>query len=140
MCVCVCVYVYLFVCLFVCLHAWMHAVPLLGAGIEGSVSSLGVRTPRVSVAFGDTRRMFSVSCSPPYFIRDSPGRPVLQGSDLFVQWCWGESPSRPENIYIGLFYHTTNQFIFPLHWSRPIPNTGSYAWHVDTHFRVSLFI
>ncbi|CDJ59434.1 hypothetical protein, conserved, partial [Eimeria maxima] len=122
-------------------------IPLLsgGGGGEGvSSSPVSLRTPRVSVGYGDGRRSVAVSGTPsvssssflsPRFVRDSPGRPVLQGSDLFVQWIWPESPNRPEHVFLGLFYHHNEQFIFPLHWSKPIPNTGSFAWHVDTRFR-----
>lgn len=100
--------------------------------------------PRGSIAFAEPRRSrasgIGIKESAPHFIRDSPGRPVLQGADLFVQWQWADSPLRPDHVYLGLFDHKTDAFINPLHWGRAIPNTGSYAWHVDTHFRVRDFV
>ncbi|KAL8450967.1 hypothetical protein Emag_002969 [Eimeria magna] len=97
------------------------------------------RSGRGSVAFAEPRKSrmsgIGVKETAPHFIRDSPGRPVLQGADLFVQWQWADSPLRPDHVYFGLFDHITNAFVFPLHWGRAIPNTGSYAWHVDTCFR-----
>ncbi|XP_026190324.1 LOW QUALITY PROTEIN: uncharacterized protein LOC113146614 [Cyclospora cayetanensis] len=101
--------------------------------------SAASRAPRSSVAFSEGRKsriggitMKEVS---PHFVRDLPGRPVLQGADLFVQWQWADSPLRPDHVFLGLFDHTTDAFVYPLHWGRAIPNTGSYAWHVDTQFR-----
>ena len=93
---------------------------------------MGLAEARKSRASG-----LGAKAAAPHFTRDSPGRPVLQGADLFVQWQWGDSPVRPDHIYLALFDHRTDAFVFPLHWGRAIPNTGSYAWHVDTNFRVS---
>ncbi|KAF8822497.1 EF hand domain-containing protein [Cardiosporidium cionae] len=71
-----------------------------------------------------------------YFSGDSPSHPILQGGDLFVQWAWSNSSTNiPEEVYLHLFDHETNKWISSLHWGRPIPNTGSYAWHVDTSFK-----
>ncbi|KFG31574.1 EF hand domain-containing protein, partial [Toxoplasma gondii p89] len=70
----------------------------------------------------------------PYFVSDSPGRPLLQGSDLFVQWLWPDAGGHPDHVFLGLFRHEDNRYISALHWGRPVPNTGSYAWSVDTMF------
>ncbi|KAF8821115.1 EF hand domain-containing protein [Cardiosporidium cionae] len=71
-----------------------------------------------------------------YFLGDSPSQPILQGGDLFVQWAWSNALTNiPEEVYLHLFDHETNKWISSLHWGRPIPNTGSYAWHVDTFFK-----
>ncbi|KAL8270368.1 hypothetical protein Esti_005692 [Eimeria stiedai] len=107
--------------------------------LAGETVLATARSGRVSVAFAESRKSrtsgIGTKETTPHFIRDSPGRPVLQGADLFVQWQWADSPIRPDHVYFGLFDHLTNAFVFPLHWGRAIPNTGSYAWHVDTQFR-----
>ncbi|CDJ37889.1 EF hand domain-containing protein, putative [Eimeria tenella] len=114
-------------------------IPLLEGSGGGSGAPSSARSPRSSVGLAEARKSrasgLGAKAAAPHFTRDSPGRPVLQGADLFVQWQWGDSPVRPDHIYLALFDHRTDAFVFPLHWGRAIPNTGSYAWHVDTHFR-----
>eukprot|EP00920_Eleutheroschizon_duboscqi_P016661 GHVT01039486.1.p2 GENE.GHVT01039486.1~~GHVT01039486.1.p2 ORF type:complete len:284 (-),score=26.88 GHVT01039486.1:21-872(-) len=60
----------------------------------------------------------------------------MHGSDMLVQWVWLESDIqvRPEEIFLCLFDHPSNRFRAALHWGRPLPNTGSYSWQVDSTF------
>eukprot|EP00921_Rhytidocystis_pertsovi_P006469 GHVQ01011031.1.p1 GENE.GHVQ01011031.1~~GHVQ01011031.1.p1 ORF type:complete len:1479 (-),score=141.02 GHVQ01011031.1:965-5212(-) len=87
--------------------------------------------------------------SKPYFIRDAPGRPLLLGGDLFVQWVWEDNEpekrpwmsstttvsTKPDDVILYLFDHATNKPLAPIHWGRPIPNTGTYMWQVEAPFK-----
>ncbi|PHJ22833.1 ef hand domain-containing protein [Cystoisospora suis] len=116
----------------------MLKVPLLSASESTAMSSSGhqpLLSTRRTTKMPPVGSVSRADHSPPYFVRDSPGRPVLQGADLFVQWVWPDTASHPEHVYLALFLHEGDRFIGALHWGRPIPNTGSYAWSVDTAFR-----
>ncbi|PFH34767.1 EF hand domain-containing protein [Besnoitia besnoiti] len=111
-------------------------VPLLSAAESSPTASPTARMSRVS---GKRVSLMTSATtigrdSLPYFVRDSPGRPLLQGADLFVQWVWPDSAAHPEHVFLCLFRHEDDKYISALHWGRPIPNTGSYAWSVDTSF------
>lgn len=57
----------------------------------------------------------------------------LEGSDLTIQWVWNYI-EKPDNIYLHLLDHETNQYLIPLHFGRTVPNTGTYSWSVMVSF------
>ncbi|EEA08137.1 EF hand family protein [Cryptosporidium muris RN66] len=74
----------------------------------------------------------------PCFIYDTPGRILINGSDIQVKWHWPNIPNVtkfvPKNVYLHLFDHYTDKYIVSLHGGKPLPNTGTHAWGIEVPF------
>lgn len=78
--------------------------------------------------------LFPKQSQRPYFINDLPGKAVLQGSTVMLNWVWPGNDA-PSQIYLYLLCNQSDELVGSLQFGHAVPNTGNFQWIADAVFQ-----